>query len=167
MVDLVQRLDAVRLRDAADAMPRSYGSGFSARRSQAKPPGLTPEEEALAALLAPALRRRPRRRRAGGLTEADDTQPMEPDTGEAIPVPEAEVESRNSSPLPTFSDEPEDRNTTVRTVTWLHRSRWAGWRERLKTMAAWLITLAVIVTIVSTATLALIGPGKEIGRAHV
>ena len=127
---------------------------------------LSAEEAELAARMDVLLRRKPRKQAMRN--EAAEA----PDTSDVTVIPHIDHDpfDRTAPPLelPDFEDDPEPgaSDKTIRTVTWLHRSRRNGFRRRLRSSLAWLVTFAVILATVGAATLSLIGMEKSIALAR-
>ena len=140
--------------DSAKAAPGSTAAPLSA------------EEAELAARMDVLLRRKPRKQSARN--EAAETA----DTSDVTVIPHIDRDpfDRTAPPLalPAFEDDPEPGagEKTVRTIIWLHRSRRTGFKRRLRSSVAWLVTFAVILATVGAATLSLIGMEKSIALAR-
>jgi hypothetical protein len=130
---------------------------------------LSAAEAELAGRVSQLVRRRPKR---SDPVPREATSSDRPDHSEVEVLPHIDrdpFEASCTQPLPAFPDEPEPATgeRTVRTITWLHRSRRARFRSRLREASAWLVTLAVIALTIGVAFLVLFGADKSLALAHI
>jgi hypothetical protein len=132
-------------------------------RSKPKPPerkALTPDEADLVSRLSPILLKQPR---CDAI--ALPRQSARPVVGGDAPVIDAIAEDASGIGLPPVRDFGEvvvEADTPVPSVTWLRQRNKTRWRDRLQSLEAWLITVAVVGVIVCGASFALLGQDKSI-----
>jgi hypothetical protein len=145
--------------EASRASARQARKSDTGQPRPAKPP-LTSEESELLARLSPLLARQPRR---GHRANEGSTPP---------PLPEVDLAHTLSlptepllPPLPVLFDTASEPlppgETTVRTVTWLLRSRRARLRNALRYAFAWIVTLAVVAGTIAIASVSLLGTERS------
>lgn len=149
-----------------DPAPGTEPPVARARDPQSKPrpsperTALTPDEADLVSRLAPILRERPRCQAI-----AQPRQSASPVLEEVVPGVDdmAEDDLRiGLPPVRDFSEEADDADASVPSVTWLRQRNKSRWVYRLQSLEAWLITVAVVSVIVCGASFALLGQDRSI-----